>query len=145
MVSEDLLKKLKDLIDDTPPPLPPPKVLLWYEALKQLAQENEEIIKEVENIDTIVAEYDWTDLHYKYWLKVGEGEVDYAEGEADDPSVTLKALSAVWQGFWYGRTNSNTAYESGDLQIAGNIQDATKSLELIGLASRIILRELGRE
>jgi len=144
MVSEDLLKKLKDAIDGVSK-RSPPNVLLWHEALKQLAQENEEIKEKVENIDKIVAEYDWTDLHYKYWLKVGEGEVDYAEGEADDPSVTLKATSVVWEGLWSGRIDANTAYMSGDLQIAGNIQDATKCEELIGLVIRIILRELGRE
>ena len=143
MVSEDLLKKLKDLIDGVSK-ITPPIVLLWYEALKQLAQENEEIKGKVEDMDIIVAEYDFTDLHYKYWLKVGEGEVDYAEGEADDPSVTLKATGLVWDGLWSGRIDFNTAYMSGDLQIAGNIQDATKCGELIGAVMRIIGRELWR-
>lgn len=137
MVSEDLLKKLKDLIDGVSKKIPS-NILLWLEALKQLAQENEEIKKEVEDMDTIVAEYDFTDLHYKYWLKVGEGEVDYAEGEADNPSVTLKATGFVWDGLWSGRIDSNTVYMSGDLQIAGNIQDATTCGELIGLVIRII-------
>ena len=144
MISEDLLKKLKDLIDGVSKKSPP-NVLLWYEALKQLVQENEEIKEKVEDMDTIVAEYDWTDLHYKYWLKVGEGEVDYGEGEADDPSVTSKANSVVWDGLWSGRIDGNTAYMSGDLQIAGNVQDATKCGELVGLVQRIVLKELGRE
>ena len=143
MVSEDLLKKLKDLIDGVSK-INPPIVLLWYEALKQLAQENEEIKEKVENIDKIVAEYDWTDLHYKYWLKVGEGEVDYAEGEADDPSVTLKATGLVWDGLWSGRIDFNTVYMSGDLQIDGNLQDAIAYGELNGIVADI-LRELGGE
>ena len=137
MISEDLLKKLKDLIDGVSKKSPP-NVLLWYEALKQLVQENEEIKEKVEDMDTIVAEYDWTDLHYKYWLKVGEGEVDFAEGEADDPSVTLKATALTWAGLGSGELESTSAYMSGDLQIEGNLQDAMQFGEIAGLAGEIM-------
>ncbi|MFW9877572.1 MAG: SCP2 sterol-binding domain-containing protein [Candidatus Thorarchaeota archaeon] len=139
----NLLKKLAELRDGTGD-RKPSEALVLLEALKQLAVENEEIKEEVEDMDTIIAQFEWTDVNYKYWLKVGEGEVDYAEGEADDPSVTLKATSAIWAGLGSGELDSTSAYMSGDLQIEGNLQDAIAYGDLNSLVSDT-LRELGGE
>ncbi len=91
----ELLKKLANLRDGSGE-RKPSDALILLEALKQLALENEEIKEEVEDIDTIIVQFEWTDVDYKYWLKVGEGEVEYAEGEAEEPSVTLKATAEIW-------------------------------------------------
>jgi putative sterol carrier protein len=139
----DLLKKLAELRDGKGE-RNPSDALLLLEALKQLAVENEEIKEEVEDMDTIIAQFVWTDVGYQYWLKVGEGEVDFAEGEADDPSVTLKAAAATWAGLGSGELESTSAYMSGDLQIDGNLQDAIAYGELNGLVTDT-LKELGGE
>ncbi|MFX1591862.1 MAG: SCP2 sterol-binding domain-containing protein [Promethearchaeota archaeon] len=143
MVSEDLLKKLKDMRDGVGE-RKPSDALLLLEALKQLAQENEEIKEEVEDMDTLIAQFEFTDVGYKYWLKVGEGEVDFAEGDAEDPSVTLKATALTWAGLGSGELDSTSAYMSGDLQIEGNLQDAITYGELNGLVGDV-LKELGGE
>ena len=139
----DLLKKLADLRDGKGE-RKPSDALLLLEALKQLAVENEEIKEEVEDMDTLIAQFVWTDVGYQYWLKVGEGEVDFGEGEADDPSVTLKAVAATWVGLGSGEVDRTSAYMSGDLQIDGNLQDAIAYGELNSLVGDI-LRELGGE
>lgn len=139
----DLLKKLADLRDGKGE-RKPSDALLLLEALKQLAVENEEIKEEVEDMDTIIAQFVWTDVSYQYWLKVGEGEVEYAEGEADDPSVTLKAVAATWAGLGSGEVDRTSAYMSGDLQIDGNLQDAIAYGDLNSLVGDT-LRELGGE
>jgi len=139
----DLLKKLADLRDGKGE-RKPSDALLLLEALKQLSVENEEIKEEVEDMDTIIAQFVWTDADYQYWLKVGEGVVDFAEGEADDPSVTLKAEAATWAGLGSGELDSTSAYMSGDLQIEGNLQDAIAYGDLNSLVGDT-LRELGGE
>jgi putative sterol carrier protein len=139
----ELLKKLAALRDGTGE-RKPSDALILLEALKQLAQENEEIKEEVEDMDTLLVQFEWTDVNYKYWLKVGEGEVDYSEGEADDPSVTLKATAAIWSELGSGELESTSAYMSGDLQIEGNLQDAIAYGEVNNLVSDV-LRELGEE
>jgi putative sterol carrier protein len=136
----ELLKKLADLRDRKGEGKPSDALIL-LEALKQLAQENEEVKEEVEDMDTIIAQFEWTDVDYKYWLKVGEGEVEYAEGEADDPSVTLKATAEIWAGLGSGEIESTSAYMSGDLQIEGNLQDAIAYGDLNSLVADI-LKEL---
>ena len=128
----DLLKKLADLRDGKGE-RKPSDALLLLEALKQLAVENEEIKEEVEDMDMLIAQFVWTDVDYKYWLKVGEGEVDYAEGEVDDPTVTMKAASTTWAGMGSGEIDGTSAYMSGDLQIEGNLQDAIAYGEITGM------------
>lgn len=143
MVSTDLLKKLKDLRDGVGE-RQPSDALLLAEALKELAVENEDLKEEVEDMDTILVQFEYTDADYKYWVKVGEGEVDYAEGVADDPSVTMKASGATWAGMGSGEIDATSAYMSGDLVIEGNLQDAIAYGEVNGLVGEI-LGELGKE
>jgi putative sterol carrier protein len=139
----ELLKKLAQLRDGEGE-RKPSDALLLLEALKQLAVENEEIKEEVEDMDTLIAQFEWTDVNFKYWLKVGEGEVDYGEGDIEDPGVTLKATAEIWTGLGSGELESTSAYMAGDLQIEGNLQDAIAYGELNGLVTDT-LRELREE
>ncbi|MFX1503594.1 MAG: SCP2 sterol-binding domain-containing protein [Promethearchaeota archaeon] len=142
MVSDDLLKKLKDIREGVGE-RQPSDALLLAEALKQLAKENEDIKEEVEDMDTIIVQFEYTDSEFKYWVKVGEGEVEYGEGEADDPTVTMKAAGATWAGMGSGEIDATSAYMSGDLQIEGNLQDAIAYGEVNGLVGEV-LSELGK-
>ena len=143
MVSDDLLQKLKALRDGEGE-RSPSDALLLCEAAKQLATENDDIKEEVEDMDTILVQFDWTDVGYKYWIKVGEGNVDYAEGEAEDPTVTMKATSVTWAGMGSGEIDATSAYMSGDLQIDGNLQDAIAYGELNSLVGEV-LSEMGKK
>lgn len=143
MVSDDLLKKLKDLREGVGE-RQPSDALLLAEALKQLAVENEDIKEEVEDMDTIIAQFEVTDVGYKYWVKVGEGQVDYAEGETEGPTVTMKATGATWAGMASGEVDGTSAYMSGDLQIEGNLQDSIAYAEINSMVGEA-LRELGGE
>ncbi|MFX1380414.1 MAG: SCP2 sterol-binding domain-containing protein [Promethearchaeota archaeon] len=143
MVSEDLLKKLKNLVEGEGE-RKPSDALLLAEAMKQFAQENEDIKEEVEDMDEILVQFEYTDADYKYWVKVGEGSVDYGEGEADDPSVTMKATGATWAGLGAGEIDATSAYMSGDLQIDGNLQDAIAYGEINGMVGEA-LRDLRGE
>jgi putative sterol carrier protein len=142
-MDENLLKKLAELRDGKGE-RKPSDALILAEALKQLAEENDEIKEEVEDIDQIMVQFEYTDADYKYWVKVGEGSVDYGEGEADEPSVTMKATGATWAGLGSGEIEATSAYMSGDLQIEGNLQDAITYGEINGMVGDV-LRELGGE
>lgn len=139
-MDNNLLKKLAE-IRDGQGERKPSDALLLAEALKQLAKENEDIKEEVEDMDTIIVQFEYTDFDYKYWVKVGEGSVDYGEGEADEPSVTMRATGATWAGLGTGEIDATSAYMSGDLQIDGNLQDAIAYGEINGMVGEI-LREL---
>lgn len=142
-MDENLLKKLAELRDGKGE-RKPSDALILAEALKQLAEENDEIKEEVEDIDQIMVQFEYTDADYKYWVKVGEGTVDYGEGEADEPSVTMKATGATWAGLGSGEIEATSAYMSGDLQIEGNLQDAITYGEINGMVGDI-LKELRGE
>jgi putative sterol carrier protein len=81
-----------------------------------------------------------TDIDYKYWVKMGDGTVDYGEGDGDDPSVTMSATGAIWAGLSSGEIDGTSAYMSGDLVIDGNLQDAIAFSEI-----QIIAMEEGAE
>lgn len=139
----NLLKKLAEL-RDREGERKPSDALILAEALKQLAEENDEIKEEVEDMEEIIVQFEYTDVDYKYWVKVGEGSVDYGEGEAEDPSVTMKATGATWTGLGTGELDRTGAYMSGELQIDGDLQAAISYGEINGIM-RDILRELSGE
>ncbi|MFX0043947.1 MAG: SCP2 sterol-binding domain-containing protein [Candidatus Hodarchaeota archaeon] len=138
MVDENLIKELKELREGGG--RQPSDALKLYEFIKQLAEENEELKEELEDIDLMTVQLVVTDIDYKYWLKIGEGKLDYGEGEAEDPSVTMSATTATWAGMGSGEIDGTSAYMSGDLVIEGNLQDAIAFGEITSLA-----RELGAD
>ncbi|MHA2394595.1 MAG: SCP2 sterol-binding domain-containing protein [Promethearchaeota archaeon] len=138
MVDANLIKELKEMRDKGPGA--PSDALKMFEFIKQLAAENEELKEELEDIDTVVAQMEVTDVDYKYWVKFGEGAADYGEGDSDEATVTMKAVTATWTGLSSGEIDSTSAYMSGDLVIEGNLQDAIAYGEILGLAM-----ELGAE
>jgi putative sterol carrier protein len=138
MVDANLISDLKNMREKGPGK--PSDSLKMYEFMKQLAAENEELKEELEDIDTIIVQQEVTDANFVYWIKFGEGSIDYAEGASDDATVTMKAAQATWTGMSSGEIDSTSAYMSGDLVIEGNLQDAIAYGEILALAM-----ELGAE
>lgn len=132
MVDENLIKEIKE--NQAKGGGQPSNVLKMMEYLKQLSEENEDIKEEVEDMDLITLQFEMTDVDYKYWVKLGEGKVEYGEGEVGDPDVTMKAKVATWVSLGSGETDSTSVYMSGDLQIEGNLQDAIANGETMGMA-----------
>jgi putative sterol carrier protein len=132
MVDENLIKKLKEMREKGPSA--PSDALHMYEFVKQLAEEEEELKEELEDIDEMMVQLVVIDADYKYWVKIGGGKLDYGEGEAEEPSVTMSATGAIWTGLSSGDLDSTSAYMSGDLVIEGNLQDAIAYGEVLGLA-----------
>jgi putative sterol carrier protein len=132
MVDQNLIKELKEIREKGASK--PSDALKMYEFVKQMAEESEDLKEELEDIDTMVVQLVTTDVDYKYWVKIGDGAVDYGEGEADDPSVTMSATGATWAGLSSGEIDSTSAYMSGDLVIDGNLQDAIAYGEILSIA-----------
>ncbi|MHA1688989.1 MAG: SCP2 sterol-binding domain-containing protein [Promethearchaeota archaeon] len=131
MVDAELLKKLAESRDKGQ--AEPRDALILYEVFKQIAQEDEDIKEELEDLDTIVVQNNYTDTDFKYWVKLGEGKFEYGEGEAEEPTVTMSATAATWTGLGSGEIDSTSAYMSGDLSIEGNLQDAIAYGEILGM------------
>lgn len=132
MVDENLIKELKKMREKGASQ--PSDALKMYEFVKQMAEESEDLKEELEDIDSMEVQLVVTDVNYRYWVKLGDGKIDYGEGEADDPSVTMAASGATWAGLSSGEIDSTSAYMSGDLVIEGNLQDAIAYGEILGLA-----------
>ncbi|MFX0075835.1 MAG: SCP2 sterol-binding domain-containing protein [Candidatus Hermodarchaeota archaeon] len=132
MVDQNLVNELKGIREKGASQ--PSDALKLFEFVKQLADENEDLREELEDIDTTVVQLVVSDIDYKYWVKMGDGTVDYGEGEGDDPSVTLSATAATWAGLSSGELDSTSAYMSGDLVIDGNLQDAIAFGEIQSIA-----------
>ena len=132
MVDENLIKELKEMREKGASQ--PSDALKMYEFVKQMAEESEDLKEELEDIDAMAVQLVVTDVNYKYWVKMGDGKIDYGEGETDDPSVTMSATGATWTGLGSGELDSTSAYMSGDLVIEGNLQDAIAYGEIVSLA-----------
>ena len=132
MVDEKLVAELKAMRESGPSQ--PSDALKMYEFVKQMADESEDLKEELEDMDTMVVQMVVTDADYKYWVKLGDGAVDYGEGESDDAGVTMSATGTTWAGLSSGEIDSTSAYMSGDLVIEGNLQDAIAYGEILGIA-----------
>jgi len=133
MVDENLIKELKEM--RAKGASQPSDALKMYEFVKQMVDESEDLKEELEDIDPMAVQLVVTDVNYRYWVKLGDGKIDYGEGDADDPSVTMSATGATWAGLSSGELDSTSAYMSGDLVIEGNLQDAIAYGEIVGLAT----------
>jgi putative sterol carrier protein len=132
MVDPNLIKELKEMREKGASQ--PSDSLKMYEFVKQMAEESEDLKEELEDVDNMMVQLVITDADYKYWVKMGDGAIDYGEGEADDPSVTMSATGVTWAGLSSGEIDSTSAYMSGDLVIDGNLQDAIAYGEILGIA-----------
>lgn len=132
MVDEKLIKELKEMREKGASK--PSDTLKMYEFVKQVAEEDEDLKEELEDMDETKVQMIVTDINYKYYIILGAGKFDYAEGVVDDPSVTMSATGATWSGLASGELDSTSAYMSGDLVIEGNLQDAIAYGEVLSMA-----------
>ena len=112
--------------------------LSFFEKLKKLAQESDEFKEELDDSSLIIAQMVVEDVDYKFWVKIGDGIVDFGEGEIENPTFTMSATQEVMNGMRTGEVEGTSAYMSGDLKIEGNLQDAIAYGEIISVASDIL-------
>ncbi|WP_158773644.1 SCP2 sterol-binding domain-containing protein [Cobetia sp. L2A1] len=65
-----------------------------------------------------------------YHMIIKDGTLDVAEGEHDDPSVTLSTDSETLKGVMKGEVDGMQAFMTGRLKATGNIMLATKLTSL---------------
>ncbi len=123
MVDMKLAKEIRKLNEKSKMKDDPKNFLKLFELTKQLAVEDEEF-RDALDIDKIVGQIIATDRDVAFWFSAGEGAFDYGEGEAEDPSYTMKATWEVVGKILSWESDGQQEYMSGDLVIEGNLQDA---------------------
>ena len=131
MVDESLLNELKQMREKGASA--PSDVLKLFAVAKQLSSESEDMKEEIDDMDSITVQFIMNDIDYKWWVKMGEGSFDYAEGEDPDPSVTLSSSKENIGNMFSGEADATSLYMSGELTIDGNLQDAIAFGEVLGL------------
>ncbi|MFX1314724.1 MAG: SCP2 sterol-binding domain-containing protein [Promethearchaeota archaeon] len=104
-----------------------------FEFIKQVSTENEDLKEELEDMD-IAIQMVITDADYKFWLTVKEGDLDFGDGEVENPSFTMSSNLEVGAGIMMGEVDATSAYMAGDITVEGNLQDAMAFQEIIELA-----------
>jgi len=135
MVDEEIINKLAELREKE---AEPKDAITLFNLYKEIIKENEEIQEELEDMDEMTIQNNFTDIDFKYWIKLGAGNFDVGEGEADEPSVTMSADSNTWSGLGSGDIEATSAYMAGDLAIEGNLQDAMAYGEILDLFRDVI-------
>jgi putative sterol carrier protein len=133
MVDEDLLKKIKAAQDAGAASATATELQLMYEFTKQISTENEDLKEELEDMDIAIQQI-LTDIDKKYWLTVKEGDLQFGEGDVDNPSFTMSSTLEVGAGILMGEVDATSAYMAGDITVEGNLQDAMAFQEIIELA-----------
>ncbi|TFF87982.1 MAG: SCP2 sterol-binding domain-containing protein [Promethearchaeota archaeon] len=123
MVDDALLEELKEKMEAGPDSANPGDVLKVFEFFKQIAEEDEDLAEELEDMDIVVQQV-ITDKDAKFWIKAQEGNIEFGEGDVDNPSFTFSCTMAVGAGMLYGEVDATSAYMAGDITVEGNLQDA---------------------
>jgi len=69
----------------------------------------------------------------EYYIEIKDGTCNIAEGEHDDPSVTLKMNKDTLKGVLSGEVNGMTAFMTGKVKAEGNMMLATKLNSLFSI------------
>jgi putative sterol carrier protein len=133
MVDEALLKEIKEKMDAGAAASDVNDTLKVYELFKQVAEENEDLKEELEDMD-IAIQMVITDADKRFWLKAHDGTMEFGEGDVDNPSFTFSATKEVAAGMLFGEVDATSAYMAGDITVEGNLQDAMAFQEIIELA-----------
>ncbi|MBY8989006.1 MAG: SCP2 sterol-binding domain-containing protein [Candidatus Lokiarchaeota archaeon] len=123
MVDEALLKEVKGMIGAGAAASDVNDTLKVYELFKQVAEENDDLKEELEDMD-ITIQMNITDADAKFWLKAKDGTMEFGKGEVDNPSFTFSATKEVAAGMIFGEVDATSAYMAGDITVEGNLQDA---------------------
>ena len=123
MVDESLLKKIKGAQDAGASSASAEDVTMMYEFVKQISTENEDLKEELEDMEIAISQI-LTDIDKKYWLTVKEGDLQFGEGDVENPSFTMSSTLEVGAGILMGEVDATSAYMAGDITVEGNLQDA---------------------
>ena len=133
MVDESLLKELKAAQDAGASAADVNAMMKVFDFIKQVSTENEDLKEELEDMD-IAIQMVISDADTKFWLTVKEGDLDFGDGEVDNPSFTMSSNLEVGAGILMGEVDATSAYMAGDITVEGNLQDAMAFQEIIELA-----------
>jgi putative sterol carrier protein len=133
MVDESLLKAIKAAQEAGATEAKPEDMARTFEFIKAISTENEDLKEELEDMD-IAIQLVISDADKKYWLTVKEGDLDFGEGDVDNPSFTMSSTLEVGAGILMGEVDATSAYMAGDITVEGNLQDAMAFQEIIELA-----------
>jgi putative sterol carrier protein len=133
MVDESLLKEIKAAQDAGASAATADVIGKTLEFMKQISGENEDLKEELEDME-IAIQLVFTDADKKFWLTVKEGDLDFGEGDIDNPSFTLSSTLEVGAGIVMGEVDATSAYMAGDITVEGNLQDAMAFQEIIELS-----------
>ena len=133
MVDEALLNEVKGKMDAGAAASDVMDTLKVFELFKQVAEENEDLKEELEDMD-ITIQMVITDADKKFWLKAHDGTMEFGQGDVDNPSFTFSATKEVGAGMLFGEVDATSAYMAGDITVEGNLQDAMAFQEIIELA-----------
>jgi putative sterol carrier protein len=123
MVDESLLKEVKTAQDAGASSASVESMMKNFEFIKQISAENEDLKEELEDMD-IVIQMVITDADKKFWLSVKEGNLDFGDGDVENPSFTMSSTLETGAGILMGEVDATSAYMAGDITVEGNLQDA---------------------
>ena len=123
MVDESLLKDLKAAQDAGASSASVSDMMKVFAFIKEVSTSNEDLKEELEDMD-IAIQMVITDADKKFWLSVKEGNLDYGDGEVENPSFTMSSNLEVGAGILMGEVDATSAYMAGDITVEGNLQDA---------------------
>ena len=107
----------------------PENILILNEVIKQFSAEDGELKKELEGFNKICGQFVVLDGDFKWWVKLGKVNYDYAEGKSDNPSFTMSANWKAMNDFILVKDYGVAALMNTDIKFDGDPQDIVSFAE----------------
>ncbi|MHA1277786.1 MAG: SCP2 sterol-binding domain-containing protein [Candidatus Helarchaeota archaeon] len=95
-----------------------------FEGMKELAESNEDVAEELEDIDDTTVSLVIEDADFAITLIVKDGKFDYKLEQVPDADLVLKMNKTVMKDMMSGESDAMQAYMSGDVKAEGNLTKA---------------------
>jgi hypothetical protein len=133
MVDSQLLEDLKANIAAGAQSASVDGSLKVLEFFKQIALEDADVAQELAPLKLRV-QIVITDIDSKLWATITGKNVEYGQGDVDDPTFVFSATYPILFEIIMGQKNAATEYLAGNAGIEGNVPDAMSFQSIIELA-----------
>ena len=129
MIDEKILIVVEEILKKRTFKETPENILILNEVIKQFSAEDGDLKKELEGIKKIHGQFVVLDGDFKWWVKLGDSNYNYAEGKSDHPSFTMHGAWKAMNDFITVKDYGVAALINTDIKFDGDPQDIVSFAE----------------
>jgi hypothetical protein len=104
-----------------------------YKNYEILSVESEELLKELKDLKYNVVQTKLSNPELSYWVKFGEGKLQYGRGEIEDADIFITCSHKLMLNILMGNSDALSEFVNGNLKVDGDLQYSVVYFDLLKL------------